>query len=145
MRASPGSEPPAAPPPAVAYARRALTFRRTILLLVVVAALLAGFVALGRSSGASERIVRAEVPGIGVIDGVVRPGTRVRPPARVPPAKPPDDGGRGRAAAASLAYEQAQPGDDSGPAADRAAVQRALKTKLFLLGAARACLRPPRA
>jgi hypothetical protein len=94
--------------------------------------------------GARERVNSAQVPGVGIVEGAVRPGTAVRPPANVPRARRMGARGvRALSAAQARAFAEAAPAADAGAADDREAVMDSLKTKVFLLAAARACLRPP--
>lgn len=122
-----------------------MRLRAAIPLALVPAVVVSGvLVARMVSDEGEERVTRAQVPGVGTVEGAVRPGTPVRPPARIPRAGPLGTaGGRELQAASTRAWREATPGDDSGPAAERDAVRRSLKTKVFLLEAAYACLRPP--
>lgn len=113
--------------------------------MLTAATLLTGSVAAGcgesNSQASSEVVVtEARVQGIGTISGFLRRGRPVRPPARIPPARPIS----GPELQAQFEAERevgarVRPGPDAGPAAMVEAVKRSISRRLFIRGAAVAC------
>jgi hypothetical protein len=100
------------------------------------------------SNSASRQTVvtKAHVPGIGTISGFLRPGTPVRPPARIPPSRRISRAElRAQFKAEREVADRVRPGPDAGPARMIEAVKRSISRRLFIEGAAVACARFPRA